>query len=88
MSLSPLFRPTTSLPTRVTLALRMIATFRGAFLAGRHGQPGLSPREGAMYLAAIEVVRLYMCGEHDFADAASARSSDHQRLAGPEGEAA
>lgn len=88
MSPNPLFRPTTSLPTRVTLALRMIATFRGAFLAGRHGQPGLSPREGAMYLAAIEVVRLYMCGEHDFADAASARSSDHQRLAGPEGEAA
>lgn len=88
MSLNPRFQPTTSLPTRVTLALRMIATFRGAFLAGRHGQPGLSPREGAMYLAAVEVVRLYMCGEHDFADAAQARSSDHQRLAGPEGEAA
>ena len=88
MSPNPLFRPTISLPTRVTLALRMIATFRGAFLAGRHGQPGLSPREGAMYLAAVEVVRLYMCGEHDFADAAQARSSDRQRLAGPEGEAA
>jgi len=88
MSLNPRFQPTTSLPTRVTLALRMIATFRGAFLAGRHGQPGLSPREGAMYLAAVEVVRLYMCGEHDFADAAQSRSSDRQRLAGPEGEAA
>jgi hypothetical protein len=88
MSLNPRFQPTTSLPTRVTLALRMIATFRGAFLAGRHGQPGLSPREGAMYLAAVEVVRLYMCGEHDFADAAQARSSDRQRLAGPEDEAA
>ncbi len=41
-----------------------------------------------MYLAAVEVVRLYMCGEHDFADAAQARSSDRRRLAGPEGEAA
>ena len=88
MSLTPLFRPTTSLPTRVTLALRMIATFRGAFLAGRHGQPGLSPREGAMYLAAVEVVRLYMCGEHDFADASSARTSDRQHLAEPEGDVA
>ncbi|MBM4111282.1 MAG: hypothetical protein FJ254_08015 [Phycisphaerae bacterium] len=48
----------------------MIATFREAFLAGRHGQPSLSPREGAMYLAAVDVVRLYMCGEHDYADEA------------------
>ena len=87
MSLNPRFRPTTSLPNRVTLALRMIATFREAFLAGRHGQPGLSPREGAMYLAAVDVVRLYMCGEHDFSDP-SGRSPDRQRLAGPEGDAA
>ncbi len=41
-----------------------------------------------MYLAAVEVVRLYMCGEHDFADAASARTSDRQPLAEPEGDVA
>ncbi|MBM4051467.1 MAG: hypothetical protein FJ270_01825 [Planctomycetes bacterium] len=66
----------------------MIATFRVAFLAGRHGQPGLSPREGAMYLAAVDVVRLYMCGEHDFADLASGRPPDQQHLCEPEGDAA
>lgn len=87
MSLHPRLQPTTSLPARVTLALRMIATFRGAFLAGRHGQPSLSPREGALYLAAVDVVRLYMSGEHDFADAPG-RSPDRQRLAGPEGDVA
>jgi hypothetical protein len=84
MSLTHRFRPTTSLPARVTLALRMIATFRGAFLAGRHGQPSLSPREGAMYLAAVDVVRLYMCGEHDFADGDAA--GPRARLASPEPE--
>ncbi len=40
-----------------------------------------------MYLAAVEVVRLYMCGEHDFADASS-RTSDRQHLAEPEGDVA
>ncbi len=41
-----------------------------------------------MYLAAVEVVRLYMCGEHDFADASSAQTSDRQPLAEPEGDVA
>jgi hypothetical protein len=61
----------------------MIATYRGAFLAGRLGQPGLSPREGAMYLAAVDVVRLYMIGEHDFADALATAPASDEPVEGP-----
>ncbi|MFM1882064.1 MAG: hypothetical protein RJA05_473 [Planctomycetota bacterium] len=75
--------PTLSLPARVRLALHMIATYRGAFLAGRLGQTGLSPREGAMYLAAVDVVRLYMIGEHDFADAFASAPPDDEPVERP-----
>lgn len=75
--------PTSSLPARVRLALHMIATYRGAFLAGRLGQTGLSPREGAMYLAAVDVVRLYMIGEHDFADALATAPASDEPVEGP-----
>jgi hypothetical protein len=61
----------------------MIATYRGAFLAGRLGQTGLSPREGAMYLAAVDVVRLYMIGEHDFADALPSGPAADEPVEGP-----
>jgi hypothetical protein len=61
----------------------MIATYRGAFLAGRLGQTGLSPREGAMYLAAVDVVRLYMIGEHDFADAFASAPPDDEPVERP-----
>jgi hypothetical protein len=81
------FTEGSSFPRRVTLALRIIAAFRGAFLAGRHGAPALSPREGAMYLAAVDVVRLYMVGEHDFLDGLPMPSAGSQRPHGDDHDA-
>ncbi len=90
------FTDGTCFPRRVTLALRIIAAFRRSFLAGRHGAPALSPREGAMYLAAVDVVRLYMVGEHDFSDESPVPSTGrrrtvsdgHDAASDPEGDAA
>lgn len=80
------FTAGTSFPKRVTLALRVIAAFRRAFLAGRHGAPALSPREGALYLAAVDVVRLYIIGEHDFSDESPAPSAGRRQPIRDEGE--
>ncbi len=60
---------TNPFPLRVKLAIETIEMFRMPFMMVRHGRPGLSPREGALYLAAVDVVRLYMTEEHGFADA-------------------